>query len=456
MIQMKKVLTRYLGDKDNRTLLLNVAGNYLVKGGAMLVSLLMMPAYMRYFESQAVLGMWFTLIQLLNWIMLLDFGIGGGLRNKIVEPLQKGDKERVIELVSAAYFSVAGIVLVLIALQQIVVGRLNWYKILGLSSGDISEDTLVTMIHILVIGVCVRFFSVLVCHILYALQKAVLPGVISLLSSALIMLYLVCSKPTGSESDIITLAYINTLANNVPALIATVWIFATILRGMWPRFRAFTWNATQEVLGTGGALFFLQIIIMVLFNVKELYISWFVGAEAVVDYQVYYKLIGMIGGLFSLALNPVWSAVTKVLVEKKKQWIRDLYRKGIGLIALFGGAQLVLVAVMPMVVKLWLGENAIEVSRVAGLLFCLYNLVYMWMMLNYNFACGMGRTKVISIWLTVAGAGNLLLTMWGCSVYRSWITVVVATAVAAIPCAFFVQKDIFGVIKSMNSEKEGK
>ena len=182
MIQMKKVLTRYLGDKDNRTLLLNVAGNYLVKGGAMLVSLLMMPAYMRYFESQAVLGMWFTLIQLLNWIMLLDFGIGGGLRNKIVEPLQKGDKERVIELVSAAYFSVAGIVLVLIALQQIVVGRLNWYKILGLSSGDISEDTLVTMIHILVIGVCVRFFSVLVCHILYALQKAVLPGVISLLS----------------------------------------------------------------------------------------------------------------------------------------------------------------------------------------------------------------------------------------------------------------------------------
>ena len=176
MIQMKKVLTRYLGDKDNRTLLLNVAGNYLVKGGAMLVSLLMMPAYMRYFESQAVLGMWFTLIQLLNWIMLLDFGIGGGLRNKIVEPLQKGDKERVIELVSAAYFSVAGIVLVLIALQQIVVGRLNWYKILGLSSGDISEDTLVTMIHILVIGVCVRFFSVLVCHILYALQKAVLPG----------------------------------------------------------------------------------------------------------------------------------------------------------------------------------------------------------------------------------------------------------------------------------------
>ena len=454
MIQIKNVLTRYLGDKDNRKLLLNVAGNYLVKGGAMLVSLLMMPAYMRYFESQAVLGMWFTLVQLLNWIMLLDFGIGGGLRNKIVEPLQKGDKERVTELVSAAYFSVAGIVLILIVLQQIVVNWVNWYKILGLTSSDISKDTLVTMVHILIVGVCVRFFTVLICHILYALQKAVLPGFINLMSSVLVMLYLVVATPTGNESDIITLAYVNTLANNIPAFIATVWVFATVLRGMWPRFKAFSWTAAQEVLGTGGALFYLQIVIMVLFNVKELYISWFVGAEAVVDYQVYYKLIGMIGGLFSLALNPVWSAVTKALVEKKEKWIRGLYRKGMGLIALFGVAQLVLVAIMPLVVKLWLGENAIEVSRVEGLLFCIYNLVYMWMMLNYNFACGMGRTKVISIWLTVAGIGNLLLTMWGCSVHRSWITVVVATTVAAIPCAAFVQKDIFGVIKSMSYKKE--
>lgn len=122
---------------------------------------------------------------------------------------------------------------------------------------------------------------------------------------------------------------------------------------------------------------------------------------------------------------------------------------------MFGFVQFMLVAVMPIVVKIWLGENAIAVSRIDGLLFCAYNLVYMWMMLNYNFACGMGRTKIISLWLTMAGIGNLLLTMWGCSIYKSWITVVVATAVVAIPCAFFVQKDIFCAIKKMNCEKEG-
>ena len=420
----------------------------------MLVSLLVMPAYMRYFQSQAVLGMWFTVVQLLNWIMLLDFGIGGGLRNKIVEPLQKGNKDRVIELTSAAYISVASIVLVLIVLQHFVVDALNWYTILGLPQSEISESTLKKMVHILVIGVCIRFFSVLICHVLYALQKAVLPGFINLISSALIMLYLLFAKPTNSETDIVVLAYVNSIANNLPALIATVWVFATVLKGMWPRISAFTKNATNEVLGTGGMLFYLQIIIMVLFNVKELYISWFVGSEAVVEYQIYYKLIGMIGGLFTLALSPVWSAVTKALVEKKEEWIRSLYRKGMELIAIFGIAQIILVVAMPMIVKIWLGESAIAVSRVYAILFCIYNLIYMWMMLNYNFACGMGRTRVISIWLTIAGIGNLLLTMWGCGVYKSWITVVVATAIASIPCAVVVQNDIFKVIKNMDDKKE--
>lgn len=446
-------IQRYFKNKDNRNLFLNVLGNYFIKGGSMIVSFLIMPAYMKYFESQAVLGMWFTIIQLLNWIMLLDFGIGGGLRNKIIEPLQKGNEKRVKQLLSSTYLTVGIIVIILIVLQHFIVNFLDWHKILGISYNEISSKTMIDMVHILIIGVCVRFFSVLICHVLYALQKAVMPSFISLMSSVFIMLYLLIVNPTGTEIDVIKLSYINSIANNIPALIATIWLFKTKLKNMFPSYKYFSWDTAKEVLGTGGTLFYLQIIIMVLFNVKELYISWFVGAEAVVDYQVYYKLIGMVGGLFSLALNPVWSAVTKAIVEKKDVWIRELYKKGVLLILLFGIGQFLIIILLPFVVRVWLGENSIYVSRIDGLLFCLYNLIYMWMMLNYNFACGMGRTRTISIWLTIAGISNLLLTIWACNIYRDWITVVVATAIAAIPCAIFVQKDIFNAIKNINKEK---
>lgn len=422
----------------------------------MIISLLIMPAYMRYFESKTVLGMWFTVIQLLNWIMLFDFGIGGGLRNKIIEPLKNNDKERVTELISAAFISVAVIVILLIVIQHFIVDYINWYSVLGITPEEIDRKILNSMIHILIVGVCVRFFTVLVSHVLYAIQKATLPGFMNMLSNALIMGYLYIAKPTGNESDILKLAYVNSIANNIPACIAMIWLFLTVLRGMFPRFSAFKIRVAKEVLGTGGILFYLQIIIMLLFNVKELYISWFVNAEAVVEYQVYYKLIGMVGGLFSLALTPVWSAVTKALVENRQEWIKSLYKKGIYLIVLFGVLQFLIVLIMPWIVKIWLKENAISVTRIDGLIFCFYNIIYMWMMLNYNFACGLERTRTISIWLTIAGTLNLVLTIICCYLYNNWIMVIVATALAAIPCAIFVQIDIFKAIKSMNNVGEIK
>ena len=272
----------------------------------MLVSLLMLPAYMHYFQSNTVLGMWFTVVQLLNWIMLLDFGVGGGLRNKIIEPLKHANKNRVISLISAAYISVFAIVLMLIIFQYVLVG---------------------------------------------------------------------------------------------------------------PRLSAFRWSVAKEVLSTGGLLFYLQIVLMLLFNVKEIYISWFIGAKEVVEYQIYYKLIGIFGGLYSLALTPVWSAITKAIVEQKYRWIERLYHRGLLTIIGFSGIQLLVLLFMPWIVKIWLGEKAIEISFGDGLIFCVYNVIYMCLALNYNFACGMEQTKGIAFWLTVAAVLNYFLNMWGCLFY---------------------------------------
>ena len=449
-----ETLKKVLKNSDDRRLLFNIAGNYFVKGGAMLVSLLMMPAYMHYFQSNTVLGMWFTVIQLLNWIMLLDFGVGGGLRNKIIEPLKHANKNRVISLISAAYISVFAIVLMLIIFQYVLVGLVDWYKLLGVSPFDIQADTLKYMVHILIIGVSIRFFCVLISQILYALQKAFLPGLLNLVSSFMIMIYLVFAEPKGDDTDIIALSYVNIIADNLPAIVATFWVFSSSLKGMGPRLSAFRWSVVKEVLSTGGLLFYLQIVLMLLFNVKEIYISWFIGAKEVVEYQIYYKLIGIFGGLYSLALTPIWSAITKAIVEQKYRWIERLYHRGLLTIIGFSGIQLLVLLFMPWIVKIWLGEKAIEISFSDGLIFCVYNVIYMCLALNYNFACGMEQTKGIAFWLTVAAVLNYFLTMWGCLFYPDWITVIAATGLATIPCLFFTQRNIFHVVRSMSKREK--
>ena len=63
------------------SLKLSVAANAGIKVLALIVSLLSTPLMMSFFSNDTVLGAWFTVLSVLNWISFFDFGIGNGLRN---------------------------------------------------------------------------------------------------------------------------------------------------------------------------------------------------------------------------------------------------------------------------------------------------------------------------------------------------------------------------------------
>lgn len=436
--------------KDDIQLVRNVIGNYLVKGLAMLVSIIITPAYMSYFYSNKLLGMWYTALSLLNWVMIFDFGIGGGIRNQLVEPLRKDDKESLGEILASGFFSIGSIVLGMLLIQQFIVETINWYPIFGLTTQDISESSLKLMVHILVIGIVIRFFSVLSCHILYAMQQATVPSVLVLISNCLILIYLKLATPVGREADIINLSIVHAVATNIPTIIALGFVLIGPLRGVLPKYAKVKKSRIKSILGTGTSLFYLQILITLVFGVKELFITWFAGADQVVYYNVYYKLIGLICTIFSVTLTPVWSAVTKAYVEHDYKRIKKLYKAGILLIGIFSIIQIAVVVAMPVISEIWLGENNITISYSYGFLFCIYNVFYMWIMLNYNFACGMGKTRRMSIGLTMAIFLNVIFAYLWCSINPVWINVIMATVVAVIPCAIM---EPFAIIKLSRNEK---
>lgn len=447
--RIKNIIGGVVQSGESKLLLKNVALIYLSKGGSLVVSLLLMPAYLRYFTSQKILGVWLAMASMAGWVLLFDFGIGGGLRNQIVKPLEEHDKEKVREVISASYIAIGTIVIAFILFQAVLIEKINWYPIFGIQRADISEGSLKLALHILIIGICVLFFSMLSTNILFALQLAALPNYLTLASNILLLVYLLVARPTGTEKDIIPLAVVQVLALNVPNLIATVFLFCGPLKGAFPSFRAFKKKTAKSIVTMGGSLFYLQILITFLFGVKEPFISALVSAESVVDYQIYYKLIGVVSNLFTLALNPVWSAVTKAQVSGKKEWLQKLYRKGNEIVLVFGVGQFLLLALMPWLVKIWLGNKAIPVSFLNGIAFCVYNFACMWIMLNYNFACGLGKTSVITKWLTVTALLSVLLVWPACRIYCSWIMVLLPVAFASIPCIVFVSRDMRKVIENI-------
>ena len=97
--RMRRVVEKF---KSN-VLFRNIGGTFAIKGASVVVQLLSVPAYISYFGDDGLLGVWYTLIAALNWILIFDFGVGNGLRNNLSKALAAKDFENAKRLVSTAY-----------------------------------------------------------------------------------------------------------------------------------------------------------------------------------------------------------------------------------------------------------------------------------------------------------------------------------------------------------------
>lgn len=438
MIQIKNKLA-------NNRLAKNIVGNYIMKILAMIVSFFLTPAYMNFFYSNKVLGMWFTLVAILNWIMMFDFGIGAGVRNNLVLALEKKDSLEIAKIIVSGMVANTTIVIFFCIIQHFVVESINWYAVLGIGEEDVSISNLKLIIHILAIGISLRMFASFVSHIYYAMQKAVASSIMAFFSNLLILLYMIIIPSNGSEQDIVGLAIVHAICYNIPVLIAVIDIFCVKLKNVKFRINCLDRRHLQMITGVGVNFFYLQILITLAFGVKEIMITWFAGAGQVVDYNVYQKVIGLAGTLFALALVPIWSEVTERYVQGRIDDILILYKKGAKIIFLIGIGQFILVFLFPIINKIWLGNNAIKVSYVALFIFAIYNLVYMLIMLNYNFLCGMSKIKELSLTLTIMVVLNFLLSYFGSFVWKSWAMVMAASVIASIPALIVTTITIFKI-----------
>jgi len=92
---IKNIYNRIKKSKNNQELITNLAASVLIKGLAIIINLLTIPSYLKYFNNQAALGIWFTLLSIMTWVLAFDIGIGNGLRNHLIMAFANNDKERI-------------------------------------------------------------------------------------------------------------------------------------------------------------------------------------------------------------------------------------------------------------------------------------------------------------------------------------------------------------------------
>lgn len=428
---IKEFIKKFTSGENDKIVLKNVLGAFVVKGAALFLTLFTLPAYIAYFNNDETLGMWFTILSLLNWILNFDLGIGNGLRNYLSESISLNNRNETAKYISSAYFSIGFITVIASVLFPFAIHAVNLNSFFGIGETVVSPQALYWACVIVLIGVMVQFFLKLINSVLYALQKSSINNFLVLCTNILTLLCVKLIPSYSNDINIVVMAAVHAAAVALPLFIASVVVFAGKLKYAIPKIRYVSRPYIKKVLSLGGIFFFIQIAYMVIMSTNEFLITKTAGNAHVVEYQAYYKLFSVGSTVFALALTPIWSVVTKAQAEKNYLWIKKTYKRFMLLAALACGCECLIVALMKPLMKIWLGaEFAVNTDYWVGAIFALLGCLMILNGVLSSIANGTGKLKTQAVFF---GAGAVLkIPLAYACVYLtgSWIGVVVANLIS--------------------------
>lgn len=433
--------------RSNKKLISNIIAAFVIKGTGLIVNLLALPLYIHYFGNQTVLGVWFTIVTMVGWILNFDIGVGNGLRNKLTIALSHKDYDNGKRLISSSYFVMGVLTLVLLVIAQLLCKTIRWNELLNISTSVIDASVLLKCITILVGSVFGCFFFQIVRAQIYALQLSSVNNFLHMITS-LLMVVVVYFLPTNLpiEQKLINITIANSVILNLPYLVATIIVHKyTILRNCAPSLKFISVSAAKSVLGLGITFFAVQLLHMIISVSNEWFISVFYNPANCVDYQIYFRFFSLMGTLIMLALTPLWSAITKAYAEKRYIWVYNL-NKYLSLIAL--GAiviQCLVLLILQPLVDLWLGEKSIQINYLTASFFLMYSVEMIWISVQSTIVAGLGKLNLQVILYSVAVLLKVLIIVLSSRFFPdSWQIVVLATGIGLLPYCivqpFFVSK----------------
>lgn len=425
-------ISKFKGMSENDKIVFkNVIGAFTVKGLALIVSLFTMPAYLRFFHDEAVLGVWFTVLSVLNWILNFDLGIGNGLRNNLSRTIAQKNEAETKKYLSSAYFSVGALCVSLSVVFAFAFNYINWNKVFNIDADIVSHKALLTAVKIVFIGIMLQLFFKLITSVLYALQKSSVNNFLSLCTSVITVIAVSVIPSQSNDKNIITMAAVNVLAVLAPLIAATAAVFCgKTLRRCIPSIKQFSLKHSKDVLKLGGVFLFVQLMYMIIMSTNEYLINMFCYNGAVVEYQIYHKLFSLGSTVFTLALTPIWSAVTKALAEKKFHWINTLYKRLISLAVLGSALEFLLVPFLQIFVNLWLGKSAVTVNYTYGPAFAALGSLMIFNAVLSSIANGVGELRTQAVFLGAGAIIKIPIAFVLVKITSSWAGVVWANVIS--------------------------
>ena len=443
-------------DKDTRNIYFNTSMSFVIKVLSLFLGLFTTPAYIDYFSDSEILGLWFTILSVLSWILNFDMGIENGLRNRIVKSIINNDKVEMKKYISSAYIFLTFIALIILIILISFSNSVNWNIVFHIDNNLIDAATLKMALLILLISILMQFILRLITSILYAMQIAFIPSLLTLITNLSMFVFVIICNRFGLNNDIIRLAFFYLISVNIPLLFCTLFVFSTILKDSKPSFSYFKKEYALSVLKLGGLFLWLQFMSMILNNTNSYLISIFIDNSAVVEYQLYYKIFSIIGMLLGLVTASVWSAVTKAKEEKNYFWMNNFLKKIsiIGVIAIC--IEFSIILLLQFVFNVWLGDNTFKINYFNAIVFALNGSTLIWSSIISSFLNGLQRLKKETIWLTIGTVFNIPLAYIFSLYSNNYISIVIANIISISPYLIICTIDLYKYLNKLTLKEKNK
>lgn len=411
----------------------NIGGTFVIKGASVIVQLLSVPAYISYFNNDTVLGLWYALVAALNWILVFDFGVGNGLRNNLSKALAEGDVQCGKRLVSTAYIFMGLLALVFVVIGEAMILNIDLEAVLNFHSNQLDPETLKLSVSIVYVGIIAQFWLKLLTSVLYSMQKTALNNFLFLLGNIILLLWVVFARFDDVNDCLIAMSLVQILGINLPLLVCTFVLFLGRFRCIAPAPSFFDRNSVNHVVGLGVEFFVIQIALLVVNSTNEYLITYLYDSSDVLSYQIYYKWFFTAITVFSLIVQPVWSAMTAAWHEGRIEWVRKAYRQ-FNVIALIGSCgAFALALIFPMIVKLWLGEGLVVATVGIGIVFAFWVTVMLFVNSSTCVSNATSRLRIQMGLTVLAAALKVPVSLALCWLGLGWESVMLANAFVLLP-----------------------
>ena len=398
-------MEKEISDKRSKNVKKNIMLSFLTKIVGVGLTFLVLPLTVNYL-TQVEYGVWVTLFSVMNWVNLLDMGIGLGVRNKLAEAVAKNNLEEMRQYISTGFVSLLMMGSVLLFLFFVAIQFVSMQSIYN--TKIISEEALFQATAFTGVFVIATFVLSLVNQFYYAWQQSAKTGYIAILHNLmmLIIIYLLTLNPHHALVYFVAAFGLSSVASRGIFFLS----FFYSHRNLTPQGRYVKFSCFKKITNLGLRFFVIQLAVICVFSSSNILITQRLGPEHILAYDVVLKIFSSIVMVHGIISAPLWNAYTDALVKRDFLWMRNMIKKMLFLMVPILLACVLLGIFADDILYFWLGKT-IELPpylvMAAGAFVAVNCLSSVWA----TFLNGVGEIT-LQMWLAIFEAFAVIPLAW--------------------------------------------